>query len=79
MIENGPLPDGTRIKTTIGGVKTGRDRELADYQLITANRIMENNLRFWVTGWADLHADLIIPANVRCAPTGAIERRKKCN
>jgi hypothetical protein len=24
MIQNGPLPDGTRIKTTIGGVKTGK-------------------------------------------------------
>lgn len=61
MIKNGPLPKGTRIKTTQGGIHTGGNHELADYLLDSANQISETNLRFWITGWADLHDDLILP------------------
>ena len=63
MIENGPLPKGTRIKTTKGGIHTGETHELADHLLESANRIMPNNLRFWMNGWYDLHDEIILPAN----------------
>ena len=61
--QNKPLPKGTRIKTTQGGMHTGGDHELSDDQLKNANRMVNGYLPLWITGWADLHDDLIIPTN----------------
>ena len=56
----GKLPYGTRIKTTMGGIYTGADHELPEWQIDRAN---DGNgwAPFWIDGWADLHADLILP------------------
>ena len=61
IAENSPLPKGTRIKTTIGGLHTGGDHELTDHLLESANMMMWDHRRFWIDGWKDLHADLILP------------------
>jgi hypothetical protein len=61
LADNKPLPKGTRIKTTQGGIHTGGDHELSHYQLLSANRKVNGYLPLWITGWKDLHADLIIP------------------
>lgn len=62
--DNKPLPKGTRIKTTNGGVYTGGTHELTDDQLAAANRlpnIFSGYVPFWILGWKDLHDDLIVP------------------
>lgn len=58
-----PLPQGTRIKTTHGGMHTGGTHELPASTLESANRIREDGNPFWITGWADLHDQLTIPNN----------------
>jgi hypothetical protein len=61
--DNKPLPKGTRIKTTEGGIHTGGDHELSDDLLKSANRMVNGYVPFWVLSWRDLHDDLVIPAN----------------
>ncbi len=68
--DNLPLPKGTRIKTTGGGVLTGGTHELSESVLASANRCpnhMSDYCPFWVVGWTDLHDNLIAP--LPTAPT----------
>jgi hypothetical protein len=63
LADNKPLPKGTHIKTTIGGVHTGGTHELSDDQLAAANRlpnIFSEYVPFWILGWKDLHDDLAL-------------------
>ena len=77
--DNKPLPKGTRIKTTAGGHHTGGDHELSEDSLASANRKINGYVPFWITAWADLHDDIILPANVRPLATGesAADRSEK--
>ncbi len=62
--DNKPLPKGTRIATTHGGVPTGDTHELTDNQLESANRCpnhMSDYVPFWILGWRDLHDSLSVP------------------
>ena len=62
--DNKPLPPGTRIKTTQGGVHTGGIHELPAYVLESANTLpnhMSEYVPFWILGWTDLHDDLLPP------------------
>ena len=59
--DNKPLPKGTRIKTTVGGAKTGGTHELSEDQLRSANRIVNGRFPLWIHAWANLHDDLILP------------------
>jgi hypothetical protein len=64
--DNKPLPKGTRIKTTIGGVPTGGTHELPDHVLESANKCpnhMSDYVPFWILGWRDLHDDLLLTPN----------------
>ena len=64
LADNKPLPKGTRIKSTVGGFKTGGDHELPFHVLQSANRCpksMSDYVPFWILGWRDLHDDLFIP------------------
>lgn len=64
LINNKPLPKGTRIKTTCGGVHTGGIHELKEHVLESANSIpnlMSDFVPFWILGWCDLHNDLLPP------------------
>ena len=66
LADNKPLPKGTRIDTTIGGVHTGETHELPDFLLESANKVpnsMSDYVPFWITGWRDLHDSLHHPAN----------------
>lgn len=64
LADNKPLPKGTRIKTTQGGIHTGGDHELSDQLLESANGMMEGGyVPFWCVGWRDLHGDIFIPEN----------------
>lgn len=61
LSDNKKLPNGTRIKTTIGGVETGGTHELSADVLSSANRVpnhMSDYVPFWILGWRDLHDDL---------------------
>lgn len=58
----GKLPYGTRIKTTVGGIYTGCTHELPEWQIDRANG-GNGWAPFWIDGWADLHADIILPTN----------------
>jgi len=60
---NKPLPKGTRIKTTQGGIYVGGDHELTEDQLKSANKMVNGYIPFWILSWRDLHSDLIIPHN----------------
>ena len=63
IANNQPLPKGTRIKTTSGGVHTGGTHELSDNVLASANRVpnvFSESVPFWILGWKDLHDDLIV-------------------
>jgi len=65
FVDNKPLPKGTRIKTTIGGVSTGSDHELTANVLESANQCpnhISDHIPFWIIGWRDLHDDLFITA-----------------
>jgi hypothetical protein len=56
-----PLPAGTRIKTTQGGIPTGGTHEV---NLENANRISEafsDPRPFWCYAWRDLHDSLLPP------------------
>ena len=62
--DNKPLPKGTRVKTTIGGIPTGGTHELSDAVLASANKCpnhMSDYVPFWILGWKDLHGDLLLP------------------
>ncbi len=64
IVAGEPLPVGTRIKTTCGGVHTGGQHELPSYVLESANRVPNINSEvepFWISGWRDLHGDLVLP------------------
>lgn len=64
LADNKKLPKGTRIKTSIGGIKTGGTHELSDSLLESANRLpnhLSDHVPFWILGWRDLHDDLLIP------------------
>ena len=66
--DNKPLPKGTRIATTQGGIPTGGTHELTDNQLASANRCpnhMSAYVPFWILGWRDLHDGLSVPANTK--------------
>lgn len=64
LADNKPLPKGTRIKTTQGGIHTGGDHELSDRLLESANKKMDGGyVPFWCVSWRDLHDDLFIPEN----------------
>lgn len=65
LADNKPLPKGTRIKTTQGGIHTGGDHELSDDLLKSANRMVNGYVPFWILSWRDLHDDLIIPENIK--------------
>lgn len=69
--DNKPLPKGTRIKTTQGGICTGGDHALSDDLLKSANRMVNGYVPFWVLSWRDLHADLIIPETDNNPATGS--------
>lgn len=56
---NKPLPKGTRIKTTRGGIYTGGDHELSETALESANRVVNGYFPFWIHAWRDLHSDLL--------------------
>lgn len=61
--DNKPLPKGTRILTTVGGIHTGGSHELSEHVLESANRlpnIFSEYVPFWIFGWKDLHNDLFI-------------------
>jgi hypothetical protein len=62
LSDNKRLPKGTRIKTTIGGIHTGDDRELSDDLLASANKCVNGHFPFWIHAWRDLHDDLFIPS-----------------
>lgn len=68
LADNKPLPKGTRIKTTQGGIHTGANHELSDDLLKSANRMVNGYVPFWALSWSDLHADLIIPENADAKP-----------
>jgi hypothetical protein len=72
----GKLPYGTRIKTTVGGIYTGDTHELPEWQIDRANG-GNGWAPFWIDGWADLHADLIIPEYQNSAGTAAQEMPTK--
>ena len=62
--DNKKLPNGTRIKTTSGGIHTGGVHELPEHVLDAANRCpnhMSDYVPFWILGWTDLHSDLRPP------------------
>ena len=67
--DNKPLPNGTRIKTTQGGVHTGGVHELPEHVLSSGNAVpnhMSDYVPLWILGWADLHNDLLPPiANIK--------------
>ena len=67
---NKKLPKGTRIKTTIGGIHTGGDHALTDYQLASANKCVNGYFPFWIHAWGDLHGDLFIPENDQSPDAG---------
>ncbi len=63
IADNKPLPKGTRIRSTEGGVYTGETHELSQHVLESANRVpntLSNYVPFWILGWRDLHNDLSI-------------------
>ena len=63
-----PLPKGTIIRTTCGGIPTGGTHELPDHVLESANKvpnICSDTEPFWIHGWLDLVEGLSIPANKR--------------
>ena len=63
LADNKPLPKGTRILTTSGGVYTGESHELTDNQLKSVNKcpnIKSEYVPFWILCWKDLHDDLFI-------------------
>jgi len=63
--DNKPLPKGTKINTTIGGIPTGETHELPDHVLASANavpNIFSEYVPFWILGWKDLHNDLLLKA-----------------
>jgi hypothetical protein len=66
--DNKPLPKGTRIKTTQGGVPTRGDHELSDDQLCAANKCVNGYFPFWIHAWKDLHDSLFIPTNDKILP-----------
>lgn len=62
--DNKQLPKGTRIQTTMGGVKTGGTHELSDNLLESANKVpnhLSEYVPFWILGWRDLLNDLSVP------------------
>lgn len=64
LTDNKPLPKGTRIMTTKGGIPTGGNHELPDHVLASANRCpnaFSDYVPFWILGWRDLHNDLLPP------------------
>ncbi len=64
--DNKPLPKGTRIKTTIGGLETGETHELAAHVLESANRCpnhLSDYVPFWILGWKDLHNSLSVTSD----------------
>lgn len=59
-----PLPPGTRINSTLGGVPTGGIHELSANALASANGVpnhLSETVPFWILGWRDLHEDLHPP------------------
>lgn len=67
-----PLPIGTRIITTQGGMPTGGTHEV---NLEDANKISDvfsDPRPVWCSAWHDLHDSLILP-NDRGMPPGATE------
>ena len=64
LANNGELPVGTRIQTTVGGIHTGGTHELPEHVLASANRVpnvLSESVLFWILGWKDLHEDLSLP------------------
>jgi hypothetical protein len=64
IADNKPLPKGTRINTTEGGIPTGGNHELSDNLLKAANKVpnhLSDYVPFWILGWRDLHGDLLPP------------------
>lgn len=64
LIDNKPLPKGTRIKSTIGGMKTGSAHELSDYLMSVANKVpncRSDYVPYWILAWEDLHNELLEP------------------
>lgn len=62
--DNKPLPKGTRIATTQGGIPTGGTHELPDHLLEAANSCpnhLSEYVPFWILGWRDLHDSLSLP------------------
>jgi hypothetical protein len=68
--DNKPLPTGTRIRTTHGGIHTSQTHELKPHQIESANRCpnhLSDYVPFWILGWKDLHNDLIAPDELHYA------------
>lgn len=71
--DNQPLPKGTRIRTTTGGVHTGGTHELGDSLLGSANKcpnICSDYVPFWIIGWQGLFGDLFLPGESAPANDG---------
>ena len=76
--DNKPLPKGTRIATTLGGIQTGETHELGENVLASANSVpnhMSDYVPFWILGWRDLHDWLSIPANTNRQTTPPVSVR----
>ncbi len=64
-----PLPKGTRIESTIGGIPVGGSHELKDFVLEGANKVpnhLSDTDPFWIHGWKDLHHKLFLPVLDKC-------------
>ena len=71
--DNKPLPKGTRILTTSGGIPTGGNHELSDNVLASANSVpnhLSDYVPFWILGWKDLHESLFVPKCTICGDSG---------
>lgn len=69
--DNKPLPPGTLIRETAGGVKTGNWHPLPEHMRRIANRCpnsMSQHVPYWVVGWKDLLNDLALPGDFPPAP-----------
>lgn len=63
--DNKPLPPGTLIRETAGGVNTGQWHPLPEHMLKLANRTsLTNPAPYWVTGWRDLAKHFALPEDL---------------
>lgn len=64
--DNKPLPPGTLIRETAGGVNTGQWHVLPEHMRKIANRCpnsLSQHVPYWVVGWKDLLNALALPSD----------------